>query len=151
MSEISIPEFSKMVGITSRQIYNLIKEGVLPPQSSRGKLSLKEATPAYMRYLRERTRGNDLTAERTRLTRLKADKVALESENIRKRYLHADEVREGWEALVREIKAALLTIPARIAAKLPHLTPHVIAELDREIREVLASLDAVEMTYTRRA
>jgi phage terminase Nu1 subunit (DNA packaging protein) len=39
------------------------------------------------------------------------------------------------------VRAGLLAVPSRVAARLPHLTAHDILEIDREIRAALAHLD----------
>ena len=47
-----------------------------------------------------------------------------------------DELREEAEG----VRAAMLAVPSRCGATLPHLTAHDIAELDREIRNALEGL-----------
>jgi phage terminase Nu1 subunit (DNA packaging protein) len=42
--------------------------------------------------------------------------------------------------VARTIRAGMLRLPRRVAARLPHLTPQDVCELDREIRAVLTEL-----------
>jgi len=52
----------------------------------------------------------------------------------------SSEVERAWAAVLRDVRAAMLAVPSRCGATLPHLTAHDIAELDREIRNALEGL-----------
>ena len=39
--------------------------------------------------------------------------------------------------MLRTVRAGMLAVPTRVAARLPHLTPHDVTESDGEVRAVL--------------
>ena len=42
--------------------------------------------------------------------------------------------------MLRMVLAGMLAVPSRCAARLPHLTPHDLAEIDAEIRAALTEI-----------
>jgi phage terminase Nu1 subunit (DNA packaging protein) len=49
-------------------------------------------------------------------------------------------VEREWAAILTRLRARLLAAPSRAGQRLPHLTAHDVAALDREIRDALAEL-----------
>ena len=58
---------------------------------------------------------------------------------LRGELVEAAAVKAEW-SVRRTIRAAMLAVPSRIAARLPHLAAHDVAEIDAEIRPVLTDL-----------
>jgi phage terminase Nu1 subunit (DNA packaging protein) len=54
--------------------------------------------------------------------------------------LDSAQVEREWSSILSGIRARLLAVPSRAAQRLPHLTAHDVAEVDREIRDALAEL-----------
>ena len=52
--------------------------------------------------------------------------------------LYAAAVEAEWSGVLRNVRAGMLAVPSR--ARLPHLTPHDIAEIDAEVRAVLTEI-----------
>jgi phage terminase Nu1 subunit (DNA packaging protein) len=86
------------------------------------------------------TANPDLLAEKIRLAKEQADKTALANAKARGELLPAAEVEREWAAILRDVRAAMLALPSRLQQKLPHLSAHDVAMIDREIRDVLAEL-----------
>jgi phage terminase Nu1 subunit (DNA packaging protein) len=42
--------------------------------------------------------------------------------------------------VLRTVRAGMLAVPSRVAARLPHLTSQDLAEIDRELRSAIANL-----------
>ncbi|MGY4284918.1 phage terminase Nu1 subunit (DNA packaging protein) [Bradyrhizobium sp. LM2.7] len=42
--------------------------------------------------------------------------------------------------MLRTVRAGMLAVSSRVAARLPHLSKHDVAEIDQEIRIVLTEL-----------
>ena len=57
--------------------------------------------------------------------------------------LDAAEVEAEWSSVLRTVRAGMLAVPSRCAARLPHLTPHDVAEIDAEVRAVLTDVGGV--------
>jgi phage terminase Nu1 subunit (DNA packaging protein) len=91
---------------------------------------------------RPRAPGESLEAARRRLARANADRRELEVRRLRGELLDADATARAWATLARDVRAAVLAVPGRVATALPHLTPTDIDTIDREIRAALVGLGA---------
>jgi phage terminase Nu1 subunit (DNA packaging protein) len=49
--------------------------------------------------------------------------------------VEAAAVEAEWDDVLRTVWAGLLAVPSRLAARLPHLTAHDVAEIDAEVRQ----------------
>jgi terminase small subunit / prophage DNA-packing protein len=67
---------------------------------------------------------------------------------VRKRWrelLEADAVSRDWSDMMRRVRAGVLAVTSRLRQQMPHLTPHDIQLVDRELRNALTGLaDDVE-------
>lgn len=140
-------ELADLLGITANRVRTLTRDGVLK-RCDRARYSRREAVRAYCRHLREvAARGgrsgpasDEFKAERTRLAKEQADATALKNATARSELVSADAVLAEWSGILRDVRAAMLAVPSRHGAKHPHMTPHDIAALDREIRAALEGL-----------
>jgi phage terminase Nu1 subunit (DNA packaging protein) len=80
-----------------------------------------------------------LAAERARLLAEQADRAARINRQESGELLPAVAVAREWAGICTGIRAALLAIPARLAAAHPG-HPAMIADLERELRDALAEL-----------
>lgn len=78
-----------------------------------------------------------LTEARLRRTLADAQKIELETSRRRGELLESTAVEKAWSAVLRDVRAAMLAIPGRMAA---HLSKADAAHLDREIRAALKGL-----------
>ena len=81
-----------------------------------------------------------LKAEKLRLTRAQADKEEARVQRERGEVVEAAAVAREWANLLRDVRNALLAVPSRCGAALPHLTAGDVATLDRQIRKALEGL-----------
>jgi phage terminase Nu1 subunit (DNA packaging protein) len=84
----------------------------------------------------------DAARRRRRRWRAQADKVELGNAAARGRMLDAGQVESEWSAVLRTVCAGMLAVPSRCGARLPHFSPHDIAEIEIEVRAVLTELGA---------
>ena len=49
-------------------------------------------------------------------------------------------VESEWSSVLRTVRAGMLAVPSRIAARLPHLSRADVAEIDAEIGAVLIQI-----------
>lgn len=84
----------------------------------------------------------DKLAEEARLTKLRADKVALEIAEQEARLVDADMVRDGWVKLVTQVKTRLMKLPTSLAPLVTGETDpfKVQKTLDAGVREALEGL-----------
>jgi Phage DNA packaging protein Nu1 len=84
--------------------------------------------------------AGEATAERARLAAAQADLAELKVAKQRGTLLDAAEVESEWSGVLRTVRAGLLAVPSRVAQRLPHLTPHDVSEIEREVRAALIGL-----------
>jgi phage terminase Nu1 subunit (DNA packaging protein) len=92
---------------------------------------------------REAKRHDALAAaskQRARLASAQADLAELKAKALRGVLLDAAEVERTWGGVLRTIRAAMLAVPSRIGARLPHLTAVDIDAIDREVRDALVEV-----------
>lgn len=59
---------------------------------------------------------------------------------MRGELLDAAEVERTWGGVLRTVRAAMLALPSRCAARLPHLTAADVVEIDAEVCAALVEL-----------
>lgn len=122
------------------------REGVFV-RSGRGRYDVSESVGRYVEHLRAIASrvGNtppggtpdDLKAEKLRLTRAQADKEETRVARERGELVPAEAVSREWASILRDLRNAMLAVPSRCGATLPHLTSTDVATLEREIRIAL--------------
>lgn len=142
------PTLAALLGISRTRTSTLARDGVIS-RIARGRYDTRAAVRAYCENLRfhaaragrpSEASGDELKAEKLRLTRAQAEKAEAAAALARGDLVKAEEVRREWEGVLRDLRAALLAVPSRVGAVLPHLAPHDLAEIDREIRATLEGL-----------
>ena len=144
---VSGPELARVLDLSLKSVVALAARGIIT-RASRGKYPYQASVAAYCAYLRKAVSNRPATTdERTRLLRARADAAEHALEQEREKYVNAAEADAEWTDIKRTIRAQLLVIPNRVAAKLPHLTEYDLGQLDRLVRDVLEeTLDASKPT-----
>lgn len=75
----------------------------------------------------------DLVAERTRLTKLQADRVAIEIAEAKGQLVWADAVQESWATHIMAARARFLAFPTRYAPRIA--PPGKVADVQEILRE----------------
>lgn len=136
---VSASALGDMVGLSDRTIRDLAKRGVID-RCGAG-FEPRDSILRYCAHLREQAAGRsnsaNLTQERIRLAREQADAASLKNAVTRSEMVPAKDVESAWSAVLRDVRSAMLSLPARVQTRLGHLTSHDVAEIDREIRTVL--------------
>jgi phage terminase Nu1 subunit (DNA packaging protein) len=57
-----------------------------------------------------------------------------------------DAVKREWSSILGDVKSGILAVPSRCGARLGHLTAGDIAEIDAEVRAVLAEIGGASVT-----
>lgn len=139
---VAAVELADWLGLTPNRVNALAREGTLP-RGSDNLFPLKAAVQAYAAHARAGAMGRradvDLAAEKLRLAREGADKLALANASARGELLDARAVATAWRGIVTDLRAALLAVPSRVAATLGLDRPATLA-LDAEVR---ASLEVI--------
>jgi phage terminase Nu1 subunit (DNA packaging protein) len=59
---------------------------------------------------------------------------------MRGELVEAVAVQTEWSVILRTVRAGMLALPSRVAARLPHLSKHDVAEIDAEVRAALSEI-----------
>src|SRR5438046_2508303 len=86
------------------------------------------------------------TIERGRLAAAQANLAELKAAKMRGELVEAAAVEAEWSGVLRTVRAAVLAVPSRVAARLPHLSKHDVAEMDAEIRAALGDIGGATNT-----
>jgi phage terminase Nu1 subunit (DNA packaging protein) len=82
----------------------------------------------------------EASKQRARLAAAQADLNELKAAKMRGELVEAAAVEAEWAGILRGVRAGMLALPSRVAARLPHLSKHDIAEVDAEVRAVLSEI-----------
>lgn len=141
------PEIAAFLNLATSQVRTKTADGILV-KAGRGRWDVRKSTAAYIARLQQHASragrppegGDELKAEKLRLTRAQADKEETRVRRESGELVEAVTVCREWSNLVRDVRNALLAVPSRCGAALPHLTATDIATLDREIKKALEGL-----------
>ena len=79
----------------------------------------------------------EATKQRGRLAAAQANLAEIKAAKLRGELVEAAAVEAEWSGVLRSVRAGMLAVPSRVAARLPHLTKHDVAEIDTEVRAAL--------------
>jgi phage terminase Nu1 subunit (DNA packaging protein) len=146
---VTAAELGQWLNLAAPRVSALAREGRIPRRAD-GRFDLQAAIRGYVESLRLKTSGSTLAAnpelnsERIRLARANAEKVEAANARARGELAALSDVEREWAGILRDVRAALLALPSRAAARLGHLTAHDVDTLNREVRAVLEELAADE-------
>lgn len=143
-------ELVQLIGLSRAQIVMKAQAGILT-RVAPATYALPDVVRAYCDHLRgvaarsggRPPAGGDnalLAAQKLRLTVAQADKEETRVARERGELVSAVEVEREWTSILRDVRSTMMAVPSRVGANLPHLTPHDLAEIDREIKSALGSL-----------
>lgn len=141
---VSKARLVEILGVSSTQVDNYQKAGMPFEKSGKRGTSNKYNTAECIRWLVDRKSEKlDYNAERTRLTKLQADKQELEIKIMEGELLRADDVKSTWANIFNQIKSNLLAVPTRAATMLqgvetPAESKRIIESLLRETLDKIA-------------
>ncbi len=134
---------SEWINLSEVRIHRLGRDGVLP-RTPEKKFPLKPSIRAYAEYLRKGQIGRastnpDLNAEKLRLAREQADKLAIANAATRGEMVALSDVEREWIALAIDLRARLLAVSPRVASALG-LDRAIAARIDSELRDCLEGI-----------
>ena len=135
---LSTDDMATLLGITTRHVNTLCTKEVLAKNAD-GLFDTRATVLAFIAY-KARAGNPDLDTAKLKLVQANAQKVELQNSKLTADLIPAAEVGKVWAGALRDIRAAILAAPSRIASRLPHLTTHDTAEISRELSTTLADL-----------
>lgn len=108
-------QLARLLNLSIVQIYNLANSGTIP-KSDHGNWNITACAHAYIKYLQGRAgeEKRDYAVERTRLIKLQADKVQLETDILRAELIPAETVKTVWTSILGAVRSRLLSLPGRL-------------------------------------
>ncbi|MER8839322.1 terminase small subunit [Mesorhizobium sp. M0913] len=140
-------QLAGLLGISRQRLADLARSEIVI-KTGRAEYDLPASIKAYCAHLRlhagragRPSEGGDvLKAERLRLTKAQAEAQEAKNRLAAGEMVSAAAVNREWQTILRDIRAAVLAVPSRYGATMPHLTANDVAALDREIRAALEGL-----------
>lgn len=145
-SRCSQQNFAALLGINQSQVSRAISRGILKRTDT-----FKSWLRAYVRHLSEQAAGRrgagalDLVQERARLSKLQADRIAMELKVKRREVLHVDAMVLGISSIFFNVKTHLLGLPSKVKHVLAHLAPADIEQIRSEIYRCLTELSQMQL------
>ena len=126
-------QIAEHLDMTPQRVRDLIKQGVLNRKNARDSMDVDECRKNYIRYLRTRTQGlqnasGDLNEERTRLTKLQADKAQLEVQEMEQSLVSVEKITEEWVGYVSNVRSKLLALPSKVSHRVQAAETYAEAE-----------------------
>jgi len=153
---------ARVLVMSERRFYELLKRGVLPRSPVRGKYDLFACIRAYIEHMREQAAGRsskdgdlDIVAERARLAREQADAMALKNAVTRGELVPAADIERAKVAIHSIVVPKILAVPRACARKVARehearaCEAIIRAELHQALREISAT--ELEVTYPAEA
>jgi phage terminase Nu1 subunit (DNA packaging protein) len=134
----------KVLGISRASIANMATDKILP-RADRGRFSLAACVQAYIRHKAVTAGGDDvanLTVERTRLAKAKADEAEREAKVLSGKLVPASDIDAAWIATAGMVRTRILAVPKKIAPRVIALKTATEAEslMQKELHAALAAL-----------
>lgn len=150
MVEVTEAELAEYLGLSTRRIRQLFKEGVVI-KSQRGKYDLKESVKKYINTLRDREKNQNDNLEKLKISkeaetlmheRLRKRKTELIVLQMEKKMHTSEDVEYFWNAMIMSAKSRLTSIPVKVAPSLVGLEDRkeIQSILKREVSEALSEL-----------
>jgi terminase small subunit / prophage DNA-packing protein len=145
-NEVTAKELADLLGLEEPTIRQLYGQGLLV-RIRHGVYDRRLSVRAYCENIRAQAarwgsgaRAADLTAERARETRERADNLALRNAQLRGEMVSVADVERQWADTLRGLRSRLLALPSRLQQRLGRLSPHDVATIDRELRDALTEM-----------
>lgn len=109
---------------------------------SPGKYGLVKSTNNYIERLRKAAsgRGGPIETARAKLIEAQTKLAEKKAGALSGELVPIKEVEVYWASVLKAVRAAVLAIPTRIAARVPGVGLPIVDAMDREIRDVLSGL-----------
>lgn len=142
---VSAREAADWIGASERLVRDLADRGIAV-REARGRYDIKATIANYVAHLRQVSAGRggeesqlDLTKEKARESKERADSLAIKNAKMRGELLPVDDVLFGWSHIMTNTRLGVLAIVPRLSQEFG-LSPEQEAVLDAEVRRALTGL-----------
>jgi terminase small subunit / prophage DNA-packing protein len=144
MNTISVSEFAELVGVSTRTVSDAVKRGIIRREA--GGLPHPTALQKYVAHLRETAAGrggsaaSEVSTQRAKLLAIQTARAQARFDREQGELVTISDVERNWASALSTLRAGVLAIPTRCAARVPGMTREIVYEMDQEIREALTEL-----------
>lgn len=113
---VTTKELCNIIDISPQRLSSLTKANIIP-KKDRGQFELGKALRGYINHIREQAAGReglDLTRERAREAKAKADKMEIELEEKEGNLARIDDMQAMLEDVFTNVKTRIMGIPTAI-------------------------------------
>lgn len=155
---VTAAELGTFLGVTSRRVFGLAKDGIIPKARSKG-FDLRECVQGYCGYLRTRAGsvspnlGGGATGDhRERLIKARADLAEMEAAQLAGQLVQIDLAEATWSEATARVRQRMLSVAPKAA---PIVAVETNAEICHEVieafvHEALAELAGTELQVSDR-
>ena len=148
MDAVKVATIATVLGISNARVQQLAADGVLP-RAGVGLYDIPACVQAFVRHKLVKAKASDVTvhslrAERSRLTKIKADAAEVEARKLAGELVPAADIETAWLTVAGAVRSRLLAIPTRTAPRIVALKTPAEAQalLRKEINAALAAIAA---------
>lgn len=136
---VKAKELAAILGLTTRRINQLSKEGILK-KNSKGFFNLTHAVPAYIAYAS--IENDELRQEKILHERAKRKKAEIDLAHLENRMHDAADIEMAITGMLVTFRNRILSIPQKLAPRLIGLTnlTEIMSIINVELREALTEL-----------
>lgn len=141
--DLTLAQIAELTGKTKRTVSRWIAEEGMPAHESSPGLETSSPARDWLDWYIKRATSTDYNAERTRLTKLQADKQEMENEVRREELMEKGSVLRQWAEVIHRSKTKLLALPSRVAPLVQATDGSFVSVrdvVDKGVREALDEL-----------
>ena len=152
-SPVTAAQLASLLGISQRRIQGLKAAGILSAYPGAPGLNAVLSIKKYCAHLREQAAGRearqstgrlDIKLEAAKLKRAQRVHVELSNKILGGSAIPIEQIRPAWERVARAVQGAVMAAPSALRFRLPHLTAHDEAEIEKTLRDLLNDAGMVE-------
>lgn len=137
---VTTAELALILDISDRRIQQLAAKNILP-RADRGKYSLRDTVPAYIRYItdyhEQKKSTGSLREEQAKFIKLKAHREELEIKKIEGSLLPADQLHDVLSRWAVMLRNRILSIPHQLKLRHPDISDEGIKILSDIAHKIL--------------
>lgn len=148
MDAVKVATIATVLGISNARVQQLAADGLLP-RAGVGLYDIPACVQAFIRHKLVKAKASDATvrslvAERTRLTKTRADAAEVEVRKLTGELVPVADIEAAWLSVAGAVRARLLLIPTKVAPRIVALKTPAEAQalLRKEINVALAAIAA---------
>lgn len=143
---LSAHELGRLLGTSSRYVYDLAKRGIVKRTDQPGRYLTKASYDAYLAHLVATSAdrgaqdgGRTLAAERAETERVTRALLKLKLDRETGEIIYPAEAAATWSGLVDRIRAGVVAVKAKLDALFPNMTAHDRGVIAQALVEILES------------